>query len=77
MVPPRTMPYLAALTPPHFDIQIIDEFVEDIPFAFDTDLVALTGMITHLPRAIDIARYFRTTGAKTIIDGPGVYKQVD
>jgi hypothetical protein len=31
MVAPRTMLYLAALTPPQFELLVIDELVENIP----------------------------------------------
>lgn len=72
-VPPRTMPYLAAMTPPHFEVRIVDEAVEDLDLNTDADLVALTGMLHHIPRAIDIGRHFRHRGIKTVIGGVGAY----
>jgi radical SAM superfamily enzyme YgiQ (UPF0313 family) len=35
--------------------------------------VALTGMVRHIPRAIDISREFRRRGKKTIIGGVAAY----
>jgi len=74
-IPSRTLPYLAALSAIHhnYEMKVIDEIVEDVPFGMNADLVILTGMITHIVRAIDIANKFRAQGAKVIIGGPGVY----
>lgn len=58
-------------------MKIIDEIVEDVPFEMDAALVILTGMITHIDRAIDIAGKFRAKGAKVIIGGPGAYSCMD
>ncbi len=78
-IPPRTLPYLAALSAIHhkYEMKIIDEIVEDVPFEMDAALVILTGMITHIDRAIDIAGKFRAKGAKVIIGGPGAYSCMD
>ena len=78
-IPSRTLPYLAALSTVHhkFEMQIIDELVEDAQFGLDVDLVVLTGMVTHVVRAVDIARKYRAQGAKVIIGGPGVYSCKD
>jgi len=71
-LPPRTLSYMAALTPGRFTTRIVDERAEDIDFSAG-DLIALTGMLHHMPRAIDIAREFRKNGKKVIIGGPGVF----
>lgn len=72
-VPSRTLPYLAALTPARYETRIIDELVDDLNFEEDADLVALTGMLRHMPRAIDIAREFRKRGVPSIIGGVGAF----
>lgn len=72
-IPPRTLSYLAALTPQQFETRIIDERVEDLYFSEGDDLIALTGMLNHIPRAIDIAKEYKKNGKKVIIGGPGVY----
>ena len=43
-----TMPYLAALTPPHWQVEHIDEEVEPVDFAAQADLVGIT---FHTPSA--------------------------
>jgi len=72
-VPSRTLPYLAALTPARYGTRIVDELVDDLNFEEDADLVALTGMLRHMPRAIDIAREFRKRGVPSIIGGVGAF----
>jgi hypothetical protein len=39
---PLTLPYLAALTPSEWRVQLVDEFLEDVPFDTRPDLVAIT-----------------------------------
>lgn len=72
-IPSRTLPYLAALTPRQYETRIVDELVDSLNFNEDVDLVALTGMLRHMPRAIDIAREFRKRGKPTIIGGLGAF----
>lgn len=72
-VPSRTLPYLAALTPKRYETHIVDELVDNLNFDVDIDLVALTGMLSHMPRAIDIAREFRKCGKPAIIGGVGAF----
>lgn len=71
--PSRTLPYLAALTPRYYHIRIVEEFIESINFDEDVDLIALTGMVCHMRRAIDIAREFRKRGKTVIVGGVGVF----
>ncbi|MFP4106587.1 MAG: B12-binding domain-containing radical SAM protein [Phycisphaerae bacterium] len=71
--PSRTLPYLAALTPSRYDMRVIDDSVQEIPFDADVDLVALSGMLTNVPRAIDIARRFRRQGVTTVVGGIGAF----
>jgi radical SAM superfamily enzyme YgiQ (UPF0313 family) len=69
--PTRAMPYVAGLTPPEFDITLVDDSVEDIDFDADVDLVALTSILPQVPRAIDIADRFRLRGIPVIMGGIG------
>ena len=78
--PSRTLPYLAALTPQRFDVRIKDELVDDLTLEEEADLVAVTGMLRHMPRAIDIGRAFRRRGITTMIGGVGrfaIHDQID
>lgn len=72
-LPFRTLPYLAALTPKRYETHIVDELVDDLNFDQGADLVALTGMLRHMPRAIEIGRQFRMRGIKTMIGGVGAF----
>ncbi len=63
---------VAALTPPEFNITIVDENVEPLPAADQFDLVGLTGYYFHLPRARKLAQEFSRAGAVVVCGGPSV-----
>ncbi len=65
-----TLTALAALTPPEIEVKITDENVEPIDFEEDVDLVGVTGMVMHAPRAYEIARKFRQRGIPVVMGGP-------
>jgi radical SAM superfamily enzyme YgiQ (UPF0313 family) len=65
-----TLTTLAALTPPDVDVRITDENVEPIDFEEDVDLVGVTGMVMHAPRAYQIAQRFRERGIPVVMGGP-------
>jgi len=68
-LPGLTLPMLAALTPDEFDIRLIFETVEDIPYDEHWDLVGLTSMGSGLVRAWQIADEFRARGISVVIGG--------
>ncbi len=65
-----TLTTLAALTPPDIEVKITDENVEPIDFDEDVDLVGVTGMVMHAPRAYQIAERFRQRGIPVVMGGP-------
>jgi radical SAM superfamily enzyme YgiQ (UPF0313 family) len=65
-----TLTSLAALTPPEIDVQITDENVDPIDFQEDVDLVGITGMVMHAPRAFEIASRFRQRNIPVVMGGP-------
>ncbi|HUL23020.1 MAG TPA: radical SAM protein [Thermodesulfobacteriota bacterium] len=65
-----TLTALAALTPPEIEVKITDENVESIDFEEDVDLVGVTGMVMHAPRAYEIAQRFRERGIPVVMGGP-------
>ncbi len=65
-----TLTALAALTPPEIEVKITDENVEPIDFEEDVDLVGVTGMVMHAPRAYEIARKFRQREIPVVMGGP-------
>jgi radical SAM superfamily enzyme YgiQ (UPF0313 family) len=66
--PPLGLGIVAALTPAHWDITIIDENFE--PFAFrEADLVGLTAFTASVTRAYEIARMYRNKCIPTVLGG--------
>src|SRR5512139_3601458 len=65
-----TLTTLAALTPPDIQVKITDENVEPIDFEEEVDLVGVTGMVMHAPRAYEIARRFRERSIPVVMGGP-------
>ena len=72
-VVPLTLPYLAALTPPHWDIKLVDEQHEPIDFDYRADLVAITTWTLNSYRTYDIADEFRRRGVRVILGGPHTF----
>lgn len=68
-----TLPYLAALTPPDWEVELIDEQVEEIDFAAPVDLVAITTWTINSFRAYEISRQFRQRGIPVIMGGPHTF----
>jgi len=66
---PLALTTLAALTPPEFQIKIIDEEIESIDFNEPVDLVGLTAMTFKATRAYEIAKKFRSRGVKVVMGG--------
>ncbi|MEK6791210.1 MAG: radical SAM protein [Deltaproteobacteria bacterium] len=68
-IPPLSLTTLAAHTPEEYEVQIVDEAVEDIDFGVHADLVAITCMTPLAPRAYDIAARFRERGVPVVLGG--------
>ncbi len=64
-----TLPYLAALTPSEWDVRIIDERLEPVDFDGAYDLVGISYMSHHAPRAFQIASRFRAKGVPVVVGG--------
>ncbi|THB79470.1 MAG: radical SAM protein [Desulfobacteraceae bacterium] len=65
---PMGLGYVAAVTPPGWDIELIDENIE--PFRFKpADLVAITAFSSNINRAYDIARVCRDNGVTVVLGG--------
>lgn len=59
----------AAATPRDIQVQIVDEYVDDIPWDTDADLVALSAKTSCAPHAYDVADRFRAKGKKVVLGG--------
>jgi radical SAM superfamily enzyme YgiQ (UPF0313 family) len=60
---------LAALTPEGYEVRLVYETMENIPYDEPWDLVGLTGMGSGLVRAWQIADRFRSRGVQVVIGG--------
>ncbi|WP_432840140.1 B12-binding domain-containing radical SAM protein [Dactylosporangium sp. CA-092794] len=67
-----TMPYLAALTPPGWDIEHVDEEVEEVDFTRHYDLVGITFHTPSAPHAYALADRLRDRGTPVVLGGPHV-----
>ena len=67
-----TMPYLAALTSPGWDVEHVDEEAEEIDFDADVDLVGMTFHTPSARHAYDVAARFRARGVSVVAGGPHV-----
>ncbi|MCL2747062.1 MAG: B12-binding domain-containing radical SAM protein [Oscillospiraceae bacterium] len=67
-----TMPYLAALFPPDWEVVHIDEETQPIDYTSHYDLVGLTFHTPCCYHAYEIAKRFRDRGTTVIMGGPHV-----
>lgn len=68
-LPGLTLPMLAAVTPEHCSVRLINETVEEIPYDEAYDLVGITGMGSGIVRGWQIGDEFRRRGVKVVIGG--------
>lgn len=65
---PLSLAYVAAVTPSHWEIKIVDESIE--PFQFEeADLVGITAFTSNINRAYKIAGMYRQKKIKVIMGG--------
>jgi len=64
------LPTIAALTPGHWTVRIVDENVEPLPAGLTPDLVGITGYHTQVPAARAVAERFRSQGIPVVCGGP-------
>ena len=67
--PPLGLATLAALCPPHWSVQIIDENIETIPIAPEADIIGVCGMGVQFARQKELLRYYRNRGYFVIAGG--------
>jgi radical SAM superfamily enzyme YgiQ (UPF0313 family) len=70
---PLTLPYLAALTPPDWEVTLLDEQLEAIDFNHRYDLVAISVSTLTSYRAYDLADEFRKRKVPVILGGPHTF----
>ena len=61
---------VAACTPEHVEIEMVDEYVEPIPYdTTDADLVALSAKTSCVTHAYEVAGEFRARGIPVVLGG--------
>jgi radical SAM superfamily enzyme YgiQ (UPF0313 family) len=66
--PPLGLAYIAAVTPSHWEVKIVDEGMEEFVFE-EADLVGITGFTSNINRAYEIAQLYRDRNIKVIMGG--------
>ncbi len=67
--PGLALPILASLTPGDVDIEIRNDYFEEMDYDDPADLVAITAMTPQAPRAYRIAGEFHRRGKKVVMGG--------
>jgi len=68
-LPPLSLAVLAALVPPEHKVSVVNDLVEKIDFEGAYDLVGITSMGMHAPRAYQIADQFRRRTIPVVMGG--------
>ncbi len=72
-----TLPYLAALTPADWDVELVDEQVQELDLNAPVDVVAITTWTITSLRAYEIAAAFRARQIPVIMGGPHTFFHAD
>jgi radical SAM superfamily enzyme YgiQ (UPF0313 family) len=67
--PPLGLATLAALCPADWQVEIIDENIEEIPHAPDADIIGICGMGVQFPRQRELLNHYREAGYYVIAGG--------
>lgn len=67
--PPLGLATLAALCPPHWEVEIVDENVEPLPLAPEADLIGVCGMGVQFARQSELLRFYRGQGYPVVAGG--------
>jgi radical SAM superfamily enzyme YgiQ (UPF0313 family) len=67
--PPLGLATLAALCPPHWSVQIVDENIESIPLNPDADIVGICGMGVQFDRQCELLAHYRNKGYLVVAGG--------
>jgi radical SAM superfamily enzyme YgiQ (UPF0313 family) len=69
---PLGLAYVAALTPSHWQIRLVDELAGDDPLCpdgFQPDLVGISSLSPTAPRAYELAAHWRRRGVPVVLGG--------
>lgn len=65
---PLSLAYVAAATPAHWQVKILDENFDTFTFE-EADLVGITAFTSNINKAYEIARIYREKGIKVVLGG--------
>ena len=68
-----TLPYLAALTPKDWQVELVDESIADVDLDARADVVAISSWTINAFRAYDLSARFRARGIPVIMGGPHTF----
>ncbi|MEN6621930.1 MAG: radical SAM protein [Smithella sp.] len=68
-IPPLNLSSLARYTPEDYEVEIVDEAVEDLDYNAHADLVGITCMTPLAPRSYELAEHFRKRGLPVVMGG--------
>lgn len=64
-----SLPTLAALTPPEIEVEILNEYNHPIDYEIDADIIGITVMTSHAPRAYEITDELKKRGKFVVLGG--------
>lgn len=64
-----SLPLIAALTPEAFEVELIYETIEEIPWETEASIVGISSMGHGVHRTIDIAKRFKDMGKTVVLGG--------
>lgn len=67
--PPLGLATLAALCPPDWEVEIIDENIDPVPLVPAADIVGVCGMGVQFPRQQELLEYYREKGYYVVAGG--------
>jgi radical SAM superfamily enzyme YgiQ (UPF0313 family) len=69
VTPPLGLATLAALCPPEWEVEIVDENIEPLPLEPQADIVGVCGMGVQFPREKELIQYYRSRGHYVVAGG--------
>ncbi|MBT1072885.1 B12-binding domain-containing radical SAM protein [Pelotalea chapellei] len=68
-LPYHSLQQVAAATPSHWEVTLVDELQDEVPYGRDYDLIGITAMTHQATHAYEIADRYRAEGVPVIMGG--------
>jgi len=68
-IPQIALNIIASLTPPNYEIKIVEEEIEEVNLDEECDIVGISTMTSNAPRAYRMAREFKKRGRTVVMGG--------